>query len=246
MTISMEDAARRIVISKAEDVEEHLKHSNIGLTVITGRSLDDINYGTVPTLVVHLPENGPDAADDEFEEFSDFIQQDINRIIEFLETNPTRNILIHCSAGMHRSPNYALFLLLNLQGEKRDFFAAMAAVHKIRPLADLSEIFYYRPYLGLSQKKCEKLIVDYSLAKRIRNRINDGDNFQDAFNNVARLLRPRPTLKHAKKVFRKIGFEYPKDTAPCDAGNDQPTHTPSSPHKPASRAGQHMGRGGPS
>ncbi|MEM7618021.1 MAG: hypothetical protein AAF244_01425 [Pseudomonadota bacterium] len=243
----MEEAAKRIIICGFDKVEQHIKYSNIGLicVVMPGIS-EEIDYGSVPVLDCY--HHGIYKSDDSILalEAKNQVENNLETIANFLNEDPNKNILIHCNAGMHRSPPFAAMVLLYLQGNKPDIYKAMGAVQKISQNACLGSIQDYKTLLDVSKEELEQIILDYFLVKHIRNGLLRGEGFETSFQNAKNFFNPVPSKKSAIDAYRKFNLDLPTDTALCDADNDPQEHTPSLPRTPVSRANPHMGRDGPS
>jgi len=225
MSISMEEAAKRIIICAVDDVNIAISRHNVGF-IFNTRAYNETGY----CRILNLPFRYPTIKDLNDATARNEMKNSLNTAQLFLEENSNEHLLVHCTAGFHGSPSFVLMLLLQLQEGVQDIPLAIRTLKKIKPDADITSIYDCSPYLDIDIEILKKIAIDYFYIKQLHYALNKGKSIKEAVANVWQNEGKPPSLGKIFQLSKDYGFYFSKDTAPCDASNDQPKPPPSSPH----------------
>jgi len=225
MSISMEEAAKRIIICGYEEVTSNIDDRQVGQVMVARDLRYKIDYKGVNKHTCYTPNDDHCLPPSEQQDKLRLIRADLDAATSFLEQR-TDNLLIHCAEGIFFSPSFTFLLLLHLQGDKPNLYKAANALFKIKPKSSLFGGCDYFPYIPAEKADLEKFISDYGLVKRVMMLLQTDYSVADTFRHCANSHDPPISPKNIIEVCSKFGLELPTNTALCGADNDRPKRTP--------------------
>ncbi|MEM9469311.1 MAG: dual specificity protein phosphatase family protein [Pseudomonadota bacterium] len=114
MSITLEAATERIIVCGIDGIEHHVQTQNIGgivtVTKTNPHEYLDFDISDIPHFTVSLSTTHKTDLKDKARAY-------LERAADMLKNIGKKKLLIHCDAGLNRSPAFTLFLLLHLSGQ---------------------------------------------------------------------------------------------------------------------------------
>lgn len=178
MSITLEEAAERIIVCGVHDIDIIFRGQSIGAIVSVADELvlrlakETFDF----SQTIHLESKFEDQVFDLFPEAKSdkkailgSLRKELDIAGDILENIGDQKLLIHCHAGVHLSPSFTLFLLCHLQADNPDFDLALSTLNRIRPQARLSTaLTFYADFFGDNAEEFARSIKDFKLVEKLR------------------------------------------------------------------------------
>lgn len=203
MTQSLEEIADRIIVCGEHQITSYHQKGIIGAVITVSRSneVDDFDFDfsslDVPHHVTTL-----------YEDQDNGISTDLKTAEDFLNACGDKKLLIHCHAGRHRSPTFALILLMHLNKFRSSIDDGIAIIHRKKPDILLSaSIPSYKDFLQDRYDLYRQSIVDYKRAQAL-NQCKDTASLKEGLKkNFAG--QTEPSTGDLQKLGARFGMTLP-------------------------------------
>lgn len=228
MSITLEEAAERIIVCGVKEIPKLLDTENIGGIVSTCRSSEyedeEVNpislakqrgiphYKCLPFESCYgLSEEELDSLSEE--EWNSFLCSQIVETFEqidtFLQADQNTKIIIHCWQGIDRSAVTALAYFLKVQNKDANVYEALKALHKIRPHAQCDTAL--NPFLALWGEKYDEYagaIHDFRGLNFVYHTFKGKPDEFRLFVEFRRESHPEVSLAGYIERFQRFGIDF--------------------------------------